>query len=256
MTIVAPLLLTVLSGCRAFDRFDDRIARSLTMPNLELRVDDAEPWAELGLDELGRVTLDDHPLDLPRAQEDVRLGIHLVNLDGLPVQWRPDHAKDGGVMVTWLAEESPLAVAGLRPFDVIDECEPYTINTPEDFLNVAADKADGRTLRMMVRGPAGKRQVQCDLVGPYRESSSWSFPFLWYGLRSPNHVIVSCPILFTDEFHTKLEYDATGLPNYVTYIRKHDPLYLFSYVHRADHSGAPTTETVTILWFLKFKLKG
>ena len=89
-----------LAGCNLTTTLH-RGALLLQAPGLELTSQGlgTQPTGlVLGIDALGNVTLEGNVLQLPKAQEDERVGVMLVDLDACPRVCRPDHAREGGVM--------------------------------------------------------------------------------------------------------------------------------------------------------------
>ncbi len=91
------------------------------------------------------------PLSLLTASEEEWFGVTLVDLGALPPAWRQPYAPSGGLMVTRLRRASPLAVEGLRPYDVIVAIDGKPAGDP-----VRAVRALGtRSARLTVALPEG-----------------------------------------------------------------------------------------------------
>jgi len=116
----------------------------------------AERPLVLAFDRLGNLTINGQALDLPGAREQVRFGVGLVEADALPPVWRPAHAGEGGVLVASVVKASPLAVAGLRPFDRIDAVDGEPVHGAEDAA-ARLDVAPGEEVRLAVTRPDGAR---------------------------------------------------------------------------------------------------
>ncbi|MBI4605428.1 MAG: hypothetical protein HY721_25975 [Planctomycetes bacterium] len=119
-----------------------------------------EPWGRLALDELGTLTLNGEPLRLPYAHEPRRFGAAFVDASALPPAWRPPHAPEGGFLVASLERMSPLAVAGLRPFDVVralDGAAPASAGALAESLGRVEP---GRAVRLDVLTPRGPTSIE------------------------------------------------------------------------------------------------
>jgi len=136
-------------------------------------------------------------LDVPVVRERARFGIALVDAADLPLPLRPAHARAGGALVTAVRKASPLAVAGLRPFDVVTSLDGRPVAGPAALVDALAAIPEGRALRLGVtrlshRGTDDR--FLRDLVssasmppltiaaragGPLSESSSAYAPFLF-----------------------------------------------------------------------------
>lgn len=108
----------------------------------------------LGLDSLGNLTINGRVLDVPSATERRRFGVTAFELAALPPAWRPRHGPGGGVLVGALARTSPLALAGLRPLDVIVAADGQPVATPNDLVDRLRDAADVRLDVVTVDGRA------------------------------------------------------------------------------------------------------
>lgn len=106
--VTLTILTLVLSGCAGTDLFH-RGTFHLTLKD-----------APLTFTPSGRPRIYGRDVSLPRAQEDERYGVVLVDTSPLPPPWRPPGGAAGGVTVAAVDIASPLAKAGLRDSDLIE----------------------------------------------------------------------------------------------------------------------------------------
>jgi hypothetical protein len=153
MGIRGPLIALALlaAGCADLDvAMPGRLRPGL----LEAAASASDEPAILALDRLGNLTLNGQTLDLPTAAERRRFGVSVIDLGPLPPAWRPTHAPEGGVMVGLLAKASPLAVAGLRPLDLVRAINGAPVTSPDDVV-AALDVPQGEQVRVEVTRPDG-----------------------------------------------------------------------------------------------------
>lgn len=111
LAALAALTLAGLGGC-AIDT-QDHGRSSIDSPASRSGRD------ELDVDAQGNLLLHGHVLSLPQAREDRRWGAVFLDVSPLASSWRPLTATEGGIVVAAVRSDSPLAMAGLRPFDRI-----------------------------------------------------------------------------------------------------------------------------------------
>jgi hypothetical protein len=145
----------------------------------------AEPWGSLALDELGNLSLDGQPLDVPQAREERWAGVRLADASALPAAWRPRHTAEGGVLVAALERTSPLAFAGLRPFDRIDRLNGEAAGEPAALAARLGALQPGETVSLEVTGPEGQRFVETRATASVHDSTNVYVPFLFEYLASP-----------------------------------------------------------------------
>lgn len=145
------LVVVALAGCNG-----PRIIREVELEGvLEVRPSPGQP---LQLDPRSGVpSIHGRTIDLPRAQEDVRQGVVVLDSTPLPPGWRLTHAPAGGLVVSAVDAASPLGIAGLRPYDLVLSVEgdaaPLTLEGLRDALSrpslaLRVRHADGREERL------------------------------------------------------------------------------------------------------------
>lgn len=147
------LAALVLSGC---GQLEVRLPGAVRGPALDAVGSHGDEPLVLAFDRLGHLTLNGQALELPQARERVRFGIGVVDAGALPPPWRPAHARDGGLLVASLEKASPLAVAGLRPFDRIAELDDEPVGTPAELARRLGDTEPGAEVRLGVVRASGE----------------------------------------------------------------------------------------------------
>lgn len=143
--VAALLALPWLVGCHGTDVY------------LEGTLEVLAPEETLRFDPDGHPNIGGRPLRLPRADEAVRWGVVVVDASPLPPGWRPEHAPDGGLLVAAVDRASPLAAAGLLPYDrvlAVDGAAPGGVDEflerlrDRDRVELQVTRAGGATLRI------------------------------------------------------------------------------------------------------------
>ncbi len=178
--VKTPFLLALpsicLAGCISF-----KIDLSGPVPSRPLPLgggDGREPWGALACDQLGNLQLNGQPLQLPAARENQRLGIQLVDSSLLPEAWRPQHAKKGGLMVTALERASPLAIEGLRPFDVLKILNGVPIADLDQFMAAVQKIKAGEELSLEAATPRGAKFIRASMRSALADETEVSIPLL------------------------------------------------------------------------------
>jgi hypothetical protein len=94
----------------------------------------------LSFDARGRTWVGGQEVFLDTVWEDEHYGVAVASLDGLPPEWRPSYAREGGLLVTAVANASPLAIAGLRPYDVVRAVDGKRPTSPDAFVRELAER--------------------------------------------------------------------------------------------------------------------
>ncbi|MGE0708556.1 MAG: hypothetical protein AB7N76_22990 [Planctomycetota bacterium] len=236
--LAAGLSVLLLCGC---GNLDVNPEGTLTTPLVVAPVSTASQPVVLACDRLGNLTINGEPLELPAAREDTRLGLRLVDVGELPAGWRPEHAREGGFLVTLLHKASPLAVRGLRPMDRVlalngvplthaAEAQARMRDARRRVVSVSAVHPDGRRFELSAEaedrvGESSKNHVP--LVFEQRSSSlgqSFSFGpldsvFYWRVLE--RHDYVWDPRQANSHYRDCFEWGALG--NLVHWARERDP---------------------------------
>lgn len=176
--VKAPFLLALpflcLTGCISF-----KIDLSGPVPSRPWPLggdNGREPWGALACDELGNLQLNGQPLQLPAARENQRLGIQLLDISLLPLAWRPQHAKEGGLMVTGLERVSPLAIEGLRPFDVLKTLNGIPLADLDQFMAAVQKIKAGEELSLEAATPRGAKAIKAGVRSALADKTEVSIP--------------------------------------------------------------------------------
>jgi hypothetical protein len=127
----------------------------------------------------GAVILPDKRVELPLAREGERFGVTVVDTTPLR-RFAPAHVGERRVMVSALDYASPLAVAGLRPFDVIAALDGQPVTTIDDLVARLGAKEPGDVARLSVQRAGGVAlEVEAEAVDGPLGSSVVHVPFLF-----------------------------------------------------------------------------
>lgn len=127
----------------------------------------------------GMVILPDRRVELPRAREGERFGVTVVDTTPLG-RFAPRHVAAARVMVSALDYASPLAAAGLRPFDVVAALDGQAVTTIDDLVGRLAAKAPGDVARLsVVRADGAAAEVEAAASDGANGSSVVHVPFLF-----------------------------------------------------------------------------
>jgi hypothetical protein len=137
----------------------------------------------LAFDPLGLLTLNGRAIDLPHAVERRRFGLSVVDAGALPRVWRPSHAAEGGILVGSLPKASPLAIAGLRPFDRLVSVGSVPVVTVDDAVG-PLEHVDEVTLAV-VRPDGTPATIAAHAAeGGVEDAERFTAPFLFEHRRS------------------------------------------------------------------------
>ncbi len=180
------LLALALAGCSGLNDLRDAELEDM----LEVRPPvgqplEVYPWT-------GFAAIHSRTVDLPRAQEDVHQGVVLIDSTPLPPGWRPRHAPAGGLLVSAVHTASPLALVGLRPYDLVLEVEGgahpptlastvHALGRPRVALRVR--HLDGREERL--EAEAAPRVEGQNLLVTCVINAAWSHTGVTWELVSP-----------------------------------------------------------------------
>ncbi len=175
-------LLAAVAGCRiSGGTLEGRVK---AMPVM-LGVKGQEPWGRLAFDDFGNLSINGQVLSLPIAQENRRFGLSFVDASALPRAWRPAHASEGGLMVSSIELASPLAIAGLRPFDVVVALEGEPAVDGRSLATRLQQIAPGRDVRLEALTPRGPGTFRVKTPEALRDSTRFNITPLFYYGRSP-----------------------------------------------------------------------
>lgn len=134
------------------------------------------PAAALRFDPAGRPYVGEERVFLPLAQEDLRYGVVFVDATPLPPAWRPAHAPRGGVLVGAVDRASPLAIAGLQSFDLVESVAGRPVLSPSEAVEPLRTAAE---VELAVVGFDGQRRtVRARAVEQVQEVGGFHVPFL------------------------------------------------------------------------------
>jgi hypothetical protein len=191
----------------------------------------------------------ERPVDLPRAQEDHRYGLVVVDSSPLPPGWRPRHAPDGGVLVAALDRASPLARAGVRSSDLILAVNGEPIDSPEQLV-VALQEADRVELIGQSRWGPRPYTITAEPSDEVAGVSSFQLPAVFSVASSDTGTGVTVGplgLLFASR--------AALMTNDHRYVERSEwgfLLDLFRYRSETETSTGKTKSRFTLFWFLDF----
>lgn len=225
-------------------------------------------WA---CDQLGNLTLNGRPLHLPTRSEGKRFGITVVDAGALPPAWRPDHAQDGGLLVTGLDKGSPFAIVGLRPLDRIVAVDGKPVATPDELVgalsvepdapvNLSAVDPDGDPVwpeRRRPHGAQGEPVLEARAADGPRDSQVFRAPLLFERrLSSAGGSFGFGPLdsLFYWRAASMHGYDADPDTGHSTYTRRFEWGALLNLVlwERAVLPNGEERSRLRLFWFLGF----
>ncbi len=183
----AAALLLPCSGC--LGAFALRPDWDLTGDLEAHELEPGESEVELTLGRGGEVRVEGEPLRLDSVREVGRFGLTLVDAGAIPRPWRTPHLADGGPVVSRIAAASPLAKAGLHPWDVVREVNGSPVTDAGDVLRRLEAVAPGDPVWLSVRGPFDDepRDVVASEVGSALDDrTSFAVPFLFELETSPH----------------------------------------------------------------------
>lgn len=129
-------------------------------------------------DRLGDATIALRPVDLPKGRELERFGLTVVDVAPLH-RLVPAHVPPHRIVVSSLERPSPLAAAGLRPFDVIVAVDGHPVTSIKDVIPRLAAKAPGEVVLLSVIRPDGApAEVSAEAAERVLASSSFKLPLL------------------------------------------------------------------------------
>lgn len=129
-------------------------------------------------DRLGDARVAERRVELPRGRELVRFGLTVVDVGPLH-RLVPAHVGDHRVVVSSLERASPLAAAGLRPFDVITAVDGQPVATIDDVLSRLSAKAEGDEVRLAVIRPGGEAaEIEAAAAERVLQSGGFWIPLL------------------------------------------------------------------------------
>jgi membrane-associated protease RseP (regulator of RpoE activity) len=132
----------------------------------------------MSFDRLGDATIALRPVDLPKGRELERFGLTVVDVAPLH-RLVPAHVAPHRIVVSSLERPSPLAAAGLRPFDVVVAVDGQPVTTIEDVIPRLAAKEPGEPVTLTVIRPDGARgDVTAEAAEQVLTSSSFKLPLL------------------------------------------------------------------------------
>lgn len=196
----------------------------------------------LAFNRLGHLTINGKVLDLPSGHENRYFGLGVVDVSGLPPVWRPRHATQGGVLVASLLKASPLAFAGLRPFDRIHTLNKAPVTGVRDLVaRLELPHAGPHVLGVVkpggveaeIRARANRRVKDSNknhvplLFEHHLSNSGYSFGFgpldlLFYFRVHKQHRYVESRIVGHSEYRDRFEWGVFG--NLIQYKRERDPV--------------------------------
>lgn len=129
-------------------------------------------------DRLGDARVAERRVELPKGRELVRFGLTVVDV-GPMHRLVPAHVTELRVMVSSLERASPLAIAGLRPFDVIAAIDGQPVTTIDDAVSRLSAKEEGDEVRLTVVRPGGESaEITAEAAERVLQTGGFWLPFL------------------------------------------------------------------------------
>jgi len=135
----------------------------------------------LEFSKLGTQKLNGRRLRLPQADESTRFGVSFVDAGSLPASWRPKHATEGGILVAAIYRASPLAVAGMRPFDRVISIDGQAITDVQAAVDaLSAIPLDLPVTLELIGLDGQEKQVVATAYTELNETTETELPLLSY----------------------------------------------------------------------------
>jgi len=253
-----PLLLLALAPLTGCGTLGVTLQGNLQTPLIEPACSTQELPVVLAFDPRGNLTVNGQVLELPKRREQRRVGIGVVDIGPMPAVWRPQHAIEGGILVSSLMKASPLAIAGLRPFDRIRSLNGDPVADVRTFAEkIAVD--EGTALRLEIVKPNGKEDtIEAEAGELVNDSHKVHVPLLFERRSSPTgHAFGFAP------FDTLFYYRTTTQHEYVLDAELAHSTYqdhfewgvlgnLLFYESVVDAHTGETKSRFRLFWFLSF----
>lgn len=190
----------------------------------------------------------DRPVDLPRAQEDERFGLVVVDTRSLPPAWRLN-GSGPGVVVATVDRASPLAIAGLRCGDRLQTINSEPVRSVQQVAKVLHEEAEVR-LVVYPLASTTPTAIVARAEGPLHSSSGWMIPIVAGTASSPTGRGARIgPLGMVWNARSALLTDAKG----TRYVERNEVallLDLFAYESETDLATGKTQRRVRLFWFL------
>lgn len=121
------------------------------------------------------------PLRVASARETERFGLKAIDTGDLPRVWRPGRTERGAVVVADLKSASPLAVAGLRPYDEVRAVNGARVADPAALVRELRAAAEGKTVRLSIHRQGdtpGLHEIVARPEGRVADASEVYVPFV------------------------------------------------------------------------------
>lgn len=216
-----------------------------------------EGYAPMELDDMGNLLLGGEPLPVESHGELLHFGVTAADLDPLPAVWRPPHlASFDGPMITSLYSQSPLAIAGLRPFDGIESVDGEAIDDAAALVEHLSAKQPGESTTFSVMAPDGRCEIIATAVNGVSDATTFSLPFLYSSRTSALETFVEIGPLSLSRYHEQIV--STGgrergpWSGYLRSVNWRTVLNLVSYKGTSTPEGRSLYSQWRILWFITF----
>ena len=237
LSLALALGLTALPGCFSLGAMEVRLAGTLHSGGKDPE--------HLTFDTAGRPRVDWQRVHLPRAVENVDYGVVVVDTTPLPLGWRPKHAPDGGVMVSAVDVAAPLAIAGLRPYDVIKRMNGSSIFS---VLQVATRfELKERVILEVVDREGQRKTLEAEAAGGVHASSELHVSALFHyrTSRTGTSLIVG-PSLFKVASSLRWSREESSYREYFGWSALLD---FFFYESETDSTTGEVRSRFGFLWF-------
>lgn len=247
---LALLVLVPVVGCGNitinFDKPPRTLARDVPIPG---------GAALLEADDMGNLLLAGDPLQVEPHSEHARFGVTCVDAGALPRAWRPQHlAQFEGPMVTSLYTASPMAFAGLSPFDGVESIDGVALDGPEKLVDLLGAARPGETVTLQVLSPDGRREITADASDGVSDSSNFYLPFVYLYRKSAVESRVEIGPLGLSEYQSKITDTGPGDGPWSGHLRSvswSTVLNLLSYKGTSTLDGESLYSQWRILWLIK-----
>ncbi|MCW8141358.1 MAG: PDZ domain-containing protein [Planctomycetota bacterium] len=132
----------------------------------------------MSFDRLGDVRIAERRIDLPKRREVERFGLTVVDVTSLH-RLAPPHLLEHRLVVSSIERPSPLAAAGLRPFDAVTALDGRPVESLDDLVTRLGAKEPGEAARLSVVRPGGQTaEVTAEAAERVTRSGGFRVPLL------------------------------------------------------------------------------
>ncbi len=207
------------------------------------------PGRSIEVSSLGTPKLNGKRLRLPEASEVDRFGVSFIDLGQLPAAWRPKHAEQGGTVVASIYRASPLAVAGLRPFDLIVSIDGAKVHSPQAAADALRKVPLGQVTELTVVHRDGQRkELSATARTELNEGAEWHLPFSYTSASNQHETALSIGPL--DGLFWYADTLQTQTWTYYRRVRWGTLLNLIHWQSVTNQSTGDVERTLRLLWII------